>query len=181
MVKVLTPYRDASAGSRGVRRLATGCSSWLVCCPPVLPADTPAKRLADRLLPRSGWPEVAYFAVVVALLGRAGQLPARPGLVVTGLACLAGGAWCAVNFWRCRHAHCLITGAGWLALGVTALTGAGLGHSLLHGADRPAFLGVLAVGVLFEAATYLTRGSYTLAPTRDAHNTEAPSRATIKE
>lgn len=161
-MKVLGPSGDGSAGSRRVRRLATGCCSWLVCCPPVLPADTRAKRLADRLLPRAGWPEVAYFAVVVALLGLAGRLPARPGLVVTGLACLGGGAWCAVNFWRCRHAHCLITGIGWLALGVAALTGAGLGHSLLGGADRPAFLGVLAAGVLFEAATYLTRGTYTL-------------------
>ncbi|MEA2504692.1 MAG: hypothetical protein QOG36_1735, partial [Actinomycetota bacterium] len=32
-----------------------------------------------------------------------------------GLAGLAAGTWCGLNFWRCRQAHCLVTFAegGW--------------------------------------------------------------------
>lgn len=46
------PLRGRQAVSA---RLVTACCSWLVCSPPPLAADTPAKRLADRLLPRPGW------------------------------------------------------------------------------------------------------------------------------
>lgn len=169
---------DANSTTRsGLGRAATACCSWLVCTPPVLPADTRAKRLADRVLPRRGWPVVAYFAVVVVLLSVAGNLEARPGLVVTGLSCLGGGSWCVVNFWRCRQAHCMITGVGWSALGVLALAGAWLGHSLLDGADRPAFLAVLVAGIIFEAATYLTRGRYTLTPAAHDHHTGTSAEA----
>ena len=47
--------------------------------PPDLPAGTPRKRLADRLLPRTGLPAIGYFAAVIALLNLARILPrARP-------------------------------------------------------------------------------------------------------
>jgi hypothetical protein len=73
---------------------------------------------------------VGVVAVVVGLLSVAAQFSVRPALVVDGLAGLAAGGWCSLNFWRCRHAHCLITGPGWLAFGVFALAKAIVGHSL---------------------------------------------------
>jgi hypothetical protein len=79
----------------------------------VLPADTSVKRRVDHLLPRTGLPAIAYFATVIGLLGLAQTLPSPAYLAVDALAFLAGGSWCALNFWRCRQAHCLITGAGW--------------------------------------------------------------------
>lgn len=162
---------DPSPGrSRTLCRLATASCSWLVCSPPALPADTRAKRLADRILPRSGWPAGVYFGGVGGLLVVAPALSTRPGLAAIGLASLGGGAWCAVNFWRCRHAHCVVTGTGWLVLGALGLAGAGLGHSVVGGAERPVFLAVLALGVAFEAATYLNRGSYALTSTSPGHD-----------
>src|SRR6516165_5553939 len=84
--------------------------------PPALPADTNLKRRVDRMMPRSGLSFVIFFAVVIALLNVGVILPRRMDLVAIGVVGLAAGSWCAVNFWRCRHAHCVITGAGWLAL-----------------------------------------------------------------
>ncbi|MGH3448569.1 MAG: hypothetical protein ACRDP4_13195 [Nocardioidaceae bacterium] len=156
------PYAQTRSDAMG-RTVAT-CCSWLVCSPPTLPADTPAKRLADRVMPRSGWPSVVYFAAVLVLLGVAPLLPTRPELAVTALASIGGGAWCAINFWRCRHAHCVVTGAGWLALGSLSLVGAGVGHSVLAGAEQVVFYAVLVVGVIFEAGAYLSRGSVALRP-----------------
>ncbi len=127
--------------------------------PPDLPADTAVKRRADRLLPRTGAAAVLFYAVVIALLNVAPHLPERGGLAVDGLAALAGAAWCALNFWRCRHAHCVVTSTGWAALSVLAFTGAGLGHSLIGGDEQPVFLGVLAAAVLFEAVWRLARGT----------------------
>src|SRR4249920_2057623 len=57
--------------------------------PPDLPADTPLKRRADRLLPRSGAPAVACFAAVAGLLILAPHLPIRADLTADGLAALA--------------------------------------------------------------------------------------------
>lgn len=131
--------------------------------PPDLPADTPLKRHIDRLLPRSGLPAVACFAAVIGLLILAPQLPLRADLAADGLAALAGGAWCGLNFWRCRHAHCAVTGAGWLALSVLAFSGAGLGHSLIGGYEQLVFLAVLAAALAFEAAWRWARGTSAVA------------------
>jgi hypothetical protein len=132
--------------------------------PPDLPADTPLKRRIDRLLPRSGVPAAACFAAVIGLLILAPQLPVRADLAADGLAALAGGAWCGLNFWRCRHAHCAVTGAGWLALSALAFFGAGLGHSLIGGYEQPVFLAVLAAALAFEAAWRWARGTSAVAP-----------------
>src|SRR6266542_7089422 len=72
--------------------------------------------------------------------------------------------WCGLNFWRCRHAHCVITGAGWLALAVFTFVEAGLGRSLIGGNEPPVFLVVLGTGLVFEAAWYLARGSNAVTP-----------------
>lgn len=127
--------------------------------PPDLPADTAVKRRVDRLLPRTGCPALLYYAGIAAVLALAPHLPERANLVADGLAALAAAAWCAVNFWRCRHAHCVVTSPGWVALSVVAFVGAGLGHSLIAGYEQPVFLGVLGAAVVFEVAWNLARGT----------------------
>ncbi len=148
-----SPAVAGRAGGSGRGRALWGWS------PPDLPADTPLKRRVDRLLPRSGMPAVACYAAVVGLLILAPRLPTAAALAVDGLAALAASAWCGLNFWRCRHAHCAVTSLGWLALSVLAFTGAALGHSLIGGYEQPVFLAVLAAGLVFEAAWSRLRGS----------------------
>jgi len=122
--------------------------------PPSLPANSAVKRRVDRI--RLGNLATAgIVAVVVGLLNLSAHLPAPSALVVVGLAGLAAGGWCSLNFWRCRHAHCLITGPGWMAFGVFALAEAILGHSLIAGYEQAAFMAILAVAVLFETSWYL--------------------------
>jgi hypothetical protein len=106
-----------------------------------------------------GWAALLYGAAVVGLLNLAPHLPERGNLAVDGLAALAGAAWCGLNFWRCRHAHCVVTSTGWAALSVLAFTEAALGRSLIGGYEQPVFLAVLAVAVAFEVAWRLARGS----------------------
>ena len=149
---------QAGGGSRG--KALWGWS------PPDLPADTALKRRADRLLPRSGGPAVVFYAAVVGLLLLAPHLPMRAELATDGLAALAAGAWCGLNFWRCRHAHCIVTSAGFLALSVLAFTEAALGHSLIAGYEQPVFLAVLAAGLVFEAAWRWLRGTNAVTPQR---------------
>jgi hypothetical protein len=104
-----------------------------------------------------------YLAVtVVGLPSLAPHLPVRADLAADGLAALAGGAWCGLNFWRCRHAHCAVTSAGWLALSVLAFAGAAAGHSLISGYEQPVFLAVLAAALAFEAAWRWARGTSAL-------------------
>jgi hypothetical protein len=123
------------------------------------------KRRIDRLMPRTGLPVALYYGAVVALLALAGILPRRPGLAVDALAALAAGSWCALNTWRCRHAHCAVSGAGWLGLGAFSIVEAALGHSVIGGNEQPMFLGVLGAALAFEAIWYLTRGTNAIGPT----------------
>jgi len=80
--------------------------------PPASEADTRAKRVIDRFLPATGVAMVAFFAAVVALLLLAPLLPSRSEFASDGIAFLACAAWCGLNFWRSRHAHCLVTVTG---------------------------------------------------------------------
>ncbi len=148
---------NASTGGRAPAGGASGCvprgrRAW---SPPALPADTPVKRRVDRVLPR-GRRAVAYFAAVTGLLGLAQLLPAPAYLMMDAAAFLAAGSWCAVNFWRCRQAHCLFTGSGGLLLALFAVAEAGLGHSLIGDDEQLVFLGVLAIGLVVEGTWYLS-------------------------
>ena len=100
---VCLPSREASC--YGQRALW----AW---SPPPLPAGGALARRVDRLMPRTGVPAVLSVAGIVALLNLAPLLPDSVMLAGDGTAFLAAGGWCALNFWRCRHAHCLISGAG---------------------------------------------------------------------
>src|SRR5262245_12153596 len=132
--------------------------------PPASPADTALKRRVDAIMPRTGLPLVIFYAAVIVLLNVGLVLPRRLDLVAIGVASLAAGAWCTVNFWRCRHAHCLITGPGWLALAGFAFVEAGLGRSLIHGDEGLIFLGVLAAGLLWECGWQVAYGTRAIAP-----------------
>ena len=127
--------------------------------PPRLPSRTPWQRRVDRYLPSSGVPCLAYIAAIVGLLSVAPQLAPRGRLGLDAAAFLAAGGWCALNFWRCRHAHCLFTAAGWLALGAMALVEVGLGHSVIAGYEQPVFVAVLMGGLGFEGTWTLWRGT----------------------
>jgi hypothetical protein len=131
--------------------------------PPRRPAETALERRVDRFFPRSGVRCLLFVLAIIALLSVAPHLPTRERLGADAVAFLAAGGWCALNFWRCRHAHCALSGAGWLALGVLALAEAGLGHSLIGGYEQPAFLGVLVIAVIFEGAWYLQHGTNAMA------------------
>ena len=127
--------------------------------PARLPADTPAKRRVDHLLPATGIPMALYFAGVVGLLAVAPLLSIRADLAMDGSAALAAAAWCGANFWRCRHAHCVVTATGWSALGAFCFAEAGLGRSLIAGHEQPLFVAVLVLGLLFEAGWVIRRGT----------------------
>ncbi|TAN19865.1 MAG: hypothetical protein EPN30_11485 [Actinomycetota bacterium] len=132
--------------------------------PPDLPADSALKRNVDRALPRTGLGYIIYWAVVIGLeFGLAPHLPVRGRLSVEGVAALLAGAWCGLNFWRCRHAHCAVSGAGWSALGGLALVEAGMGHSLIGGYDQLVFIGVFVFALVFEGLWYRARGTNALA------------------
>jgi hypothetical protein len=68
------------------------------------------------------------------------------------------------DFWRCRPAHCLLTGSGWLLLASFAVTEAGLGRSLIGGDEQLVFLGILAAGLLFEGIWYLMHRTNAVTP-----------------
>lgn len=121
----------------------------LTCSPPRLPADSASKHLVDRMQP-TGSGQWIYFAVVGALVVIAPLLPVRPGLAVGAAGALAGSAWCLANLWRCREAHCLITGFGWLALFGLEVIELAAGRSFIYGTESSAFFISLLVGFLFE-------------------------------
>lgn len=130
----------------------------------MLAADNRAKRWTDRVLPRTGLPAVLYFLAVVALLNVGPRLAApRPGLALFGIASLAAGLWCSLNFWRCRHAHCLITGPGWTLVALLSFAGVAVGRSLVGHAEGPIFDAVLALGLAFELGWRQARGSHAVA------------------
>lgn len=140
----------------------SGTGGW---APPLLVADTPLKRCVDKLLPRRGVAVAGYFAVVIGLLLVAARFPPREQLAVEGLAALAAGSWCALNFWRSRHGHCMITGPAWLLLAVFTFAEAAIGRSLVDGDEQRIFLAVLVVGCGFECWWYLARGTNAVTPT----------------
>lgn len=130
--------------------------------PADLPADTALKRTVDRIVPRTGVPVIAFYLAVTGMLLVAGFLPLRPALALDGFAFLAGGAWCAANFWRCRHAHCVVNGVGWLALSVFTFAEAVAGRSFIWGDEQLVFVAVLLLAVGFELVWSAKRGTNAL-------------------
>ena len=127
--------------------------------PARLPADNRTKQWVDRILPATGLAVIVYFAMVVGLVAIAALLPTRPGLIVVAIASLGGSVWCGANFWRCRHAHCLVTGSGWLLLSALAGVEATLSRSFVAGTEPVIFLAVLGASLAFERYWVARRGT----------------------
>ena len=157
----------------------TGCSTPRALCgwsPPPTAADTPLKRAADKFMPRTGISVLIYFGAVVGLMAAAPAVSKRGELAVDAVTALAGAMWCGLNFWRCGHAHCLVAAAGWSALAVFDFIEAGMGRSLIHGDEQLVFLGVLALGLLFEGGWYRARGSNAVTRSGDHARVTRPAR-----
>jgi uncharacterized membrane protein YfcA len=152
--------------SRGRRALC----GW---SPPSPVADTAFKRRVD-LLRIGNAASIGLVVVVVGLLNLADHLPIRPALGVDALVGFVAGGWCSLNFWRCRHAHCLITGPGWQAFGLFALVEASLGRSLIGRHEQPLFLGILGIAVIFEASWYAVSHTNAIARPPSADTSARP-------
>lgn len=164
-----TPVPQSGSGGR-----------QLFCSPPATAADTPAKRLADRVLP-TGRGQWVFFAVVAIAICAAPSLAREPGLALDLVATVAASAWCLVNFWRCRQAHCIVSGTGWAALAVLEVTELAAGRSFVLGSEGLVFLAILIVGAGFEVLWRLRHGTNALVrhhlaaaagPGRPAHPTD---------
>lgn len=133
----------------------------LLCSPPPMAADTRSKRLADRVLltGRGRW---VFFAAVAVAVSVAPTLARAPGLALDLVATAAASAWCLVNFWRCREAHCIVTGTGWAALAVLIAIELAAGRSFVLGSEGLVFLAILIAGVGFEVMWRLRHGTNAL-------------------
>jgi hypothetical protein len=120
-------------------------------------ADTRAKRLADRVLP-TGCGQWVFFAAVAIAISVAPIVARGPGLALDLAATVAASAWCLVNFWRCREAHCIVTATGWAALTVLIAIEFAVGRSFVLGSEGLVFLAILIIGVGFEVMWRLRHG-----------------------
>lgn len=116
--------------------------------------------MADRLL--GGVQSIGNTGLLAVLLGAffvASLLPDRIGVWIAVVLYLAVGLYCSVNFWRCREAHCVITGAGFTLLGLGLLAEALGVHTEIGEYNGPIALGVLAIAIAFEAAVRARHGT----------------------
>lgn len=127
--------------------------------PADLPANTLWKRRVDRYLPRTGVGVALYFLAIAVAMNASALLPRRAELVVIGISVLAASAWCGLNYWRCRHVHCLVGGVAWPPLAALCFVEAGLGRTLIAGNEGLVFLGILVAAIALEAIWSSARGS----------------------
>jgi hypothetical protein len=71
-------------------------------------------------------------------------------------------AWCLLNFWRCREAHCIVTGTGWAALAVLIAIELAAGRTFVLGSEGLMFLAMFIVGAGFEMLWRLRHGTNAL-------------------
>lgn len=118
--------------------------------PPSLPATSRGRRGADKALrsvDSSG--RLGLLALVLAFV-LAFVLPDGIGIWFAGVLYLAVGLYCSVNFWRCREAHCVITGGGFTVLGLAVLAAAVGMPTVIAAYASPIVLGILVLAVAFE-------------------------------
>jgi len=133
----------------------------LLWSPPPIAADSRARRLAGRALP-TGRGQWVFFAAVAIAVSVAPTLARGPGLALDLVATAAASAWCLINFWRCREAHCIVTGTGWAALAVLIAIELAAGRSFVLGSEGLVFLAILIIGVGFEVTWRLRHGTNAL-------------------
>ncbi len=101
------------------------------------------------------------FLTVAVMFLASSRFGSLAGLMLEAAFFLVAGAYCLANFARCREAHCIVTGLGWSALAVVAVTAALVGSDLRNGGWF-AFLGIAVIGHSFEAVWKASRGSNAL-------------------
>ena len=130
---------------------------------PTPPPTNARQRLADRYRDLTGpvfrMPLGVLVAIGVAVA--AGRLPVRAGMALDALFLITIGIYCAANFWRCREAHCVVTGTGWTATGLAAIVAA-VGGYAWNDLLWISFLAVWVVGVAFEFTVRRRTGSNAL-------------------
>ncbi|MGH7860874.1 MAG: hypothetical protein ACRENM_04205 [Candidatus Dormibacteraceae bacterium] len=128
------------------------------CSPPSLQNDTRAKRAVDRILPAGAW-RCLFFIAIAGGISAAAHLPTTPGLIVGAAVTASASGYCLLNFWRCREAHCIVSGSGWAALGAFEIAEAAVGHSLVHGDEGLAFTLILLGSIAFETVWRMQHGT----------------------
>lgn len=131
-------------------RLPTVRTTGILCSPPRLKADTGPKRAIDRILPTGVW-RCAFFVVIAVGISAAGRAPATPGLAIGAATTFVASGYCLLNFWRCREAHCVVSGSGWAALGLFETAEIPLRHSLIDRNEGAIFVAILVIALTFEA------------------------------
>jgi hypothetical protein len=144
-------------------------SAGIRCSPPHLEADTPAKRVVDRILP-SGARRCVFFIAIAAGISAAGQLPTTAGLAAGAATTFLAGGYCLLNFWRCREAHCIISGTGWALLALFEAAELAVGHSLIHRNEGAAFAAILVIAVAFEVFWRTRHGNNVVKITGGRHS-----------
>lgn len=86
------------------------------------------------------------------------SLPAFWSDLITTLLFFAFGLLCLINHLRCDRYHCIITGVGFLGVGVISLLGLLNVVTLPHGLNWGLFLVVLVVGYSLELRHKLKTG-----------------------
>jgi hypothetical protein len=98
----------------------------------------------------------AGVLVAVAAFAAGGAVGGRAGLAIASTYVTAIGAYCLLNFLRCRETHCAVTGPGFLltaALGFTSALAPGSALSWYRtGTEAVAYLVILAAGYGLEQA-----------------------------
>lgn len=102
-----------------------------------------------------------FFPILAAVVVGSFRLGIPGGLWLAAAYYLVFGGYCLANFARCREAHCIVTGAGWLALGMVGAWSA-IGDRAILGVLWDAFAVVAIVGFAFEAGWTRLRGTYAL-------------------
>jgi hypothetical protein len=141
----------------------------VVCSPPRLPANTAGKRLADRVLP-TGAGQWIFFAAVAVGISAAPVLPTRAALILDAVVTFAASGWCLINFWRCREAHCVVSGYGWAGLGLFEVAELALGRSLIMGDEGLVFVAILVAALVFECVWRARSGTNALTRTAAARH-----------
>lgn len=142
--------------------------------PPSLPVTSRRHRLADRFRSRvDSIGTTGVLAVVFVVALGASLLPGHISVWIGTTVYLAVGLYCSVNFWRCREAHCIITGIGFTLLGLALLVEALGIHTVIGEYNGPIALGVLALAMAFEAVWRARHGTKAVGPrTSDSDTAE---------
>ncbi len=98
---------------------------------------------------------VAVAALVTSALGPVS------GLLLEAAFFLVAGTYCLANFYRCREAHCIVTGTLWTALAVAGLVAALAGRDV-RSAEWVAFVAIALTAYGFEALWKAARGTNAL-------------------